>query len=153
MLYTFEKGIFQFFANFWVTKLKPCSGKVRQSNQNYLNQNFVIRSFLGNGFWATLSSKTNVASVWKRHFSGFFSKFLSDKVETIFWEREANHSKQFKSNLVTGTFLENGFETTLSSKRNVLSVWKVHFFSFFQIFLWRSWNYFLGKLGKAFKTI
>ena len=64
----------------------------------------------------------------------FFSKFLSDKVETIFWEGEAKHSKLFNQHLVIGSFLENGFEATLSSKTNVLRIWKEHF-SFFCNFL------------------
>ena len=46
MFWAFEKGIFQFFTNFWVTKSKPFSGKVRQSIRNYLNQNLIIGSFL-----------------------------------------------------------------------------------------------------------
>ena len=85
MLWAFEKSIFQFFASFWVTKLKPFSGKVSQSVQNYLNQNLVIGSFLENGFEATLSLKKNVLSIWKKHFSVFY-KFFIDKVETIFGE-------------------------------------------------------------------
>ena len=111
MFWAFEKSIFQFFANFWVTKLKPFSGKVRQSIQNYWNQNLIIGSFLENGFEATLSSKTNVVSVWKEHFS-VFCKFLSDEVETIFWEMEARRSKPFKSKSGPRNFLENGFEAT-----------------------------------------
>ena len=95
MFWAFEKVIFQFFPNFWVAKVKPFSGKVWQSIQNYLNQNLVIGSFLENGFEATLSSKTNVVSVWKEHFS-VFCKFLSDEVETIFWESEAKLLKLFK---------------------------------------------------------
>ena len=55
---TLGKGILQFFAGFYMTKLKPLLGKVKQSIQNYLNQNLVIETFLENGFEATLSSKT-----------------------------------------------------------------------------------------------
>ena len=82
------------FANFWATKLKPFSGKVRQSVQQFLNQNL-------NG----------------------------------------------------GDFLENIFKATLSSKMNILSVWKGHFSDFLDIFEWWSWNRFLGKWGKAFRSI
>ena len=92
----FEKGIFQFFANFGVTKLKQFSRKVRQSVQTYLNENLVIWSFLENGFGVILSSKTNALSVGKEHFS-VFCKYLSDEVETIFWESEVKRSKLFKS--------------------------------------------------------
>ena len=85
-----------FSANFRLTKLKPFPGKVKQSVQNYLNQNLVIRSFLENGFDATLSSKTNVLRVWKGHFSVLW-KFFSDEVITIFWESEGKHQKLVES--------------------------------------------------------
>ena len=209
MLWVFEKGIFQFFENFWVTKLKPFSGKARQCVQTYLNQNLVIGSFLGNDFGATFSWKTNVLSVWKKHFA-VFCKFLSDEVETVLRKSEAKYSKLLNQNLGIGRFLENGFEATLSWKTNIASVWKEHFSvfwrflsdevetifweseamrpnlfkskfghrklprkwfwsylqlknecserlkkafcSFLQIFEWRSWNRFAEKWGKVFKT-
>ena len=62
MFWAFEKAIFQFIANYWVAKLKPFSEKVRQNNQNYLNQKLIRWAFLENGFEATLSSKANVLS-------------------------------------------------------------------------------------------
>ena len=71
MLRAFKKRIFQFFANFWVTKWKPFPRKMMQSVQNYLNQKLFIRSLLGNGFQPTLSFKTNVLNVWKGHVSIF----------------------------------------------------------------------------------
>ena len=74
---------------------KPFSGKVRQSVQNYLNQNLVIGSFLENGFQANLSSKTNILSVWKGYFS-VFCKFFSDEVEAVLWESEAMLQKLFR---------------------------------------------------------
>ena len=116
----FEKGIIQFVANFWVMKLKPFSGKIRQSIQNYLNQNLVIGSFLENGSEATLSSKTNVLSVWKGHFSDFF-KFSSEEVERKVKKDIKNYLNQ---NLVIESLLENCFEAILSSKTNVLPVSK-----------------------------
>ena len=126
MFWAFERSIFQFFENFWLTKPKPLTGKVRQSVQTYLNQKLVIGSFLENRFEATLSSITNALSVWKEHFS-VFCKFLSDEVETVFWESEAKCSNLFKSKFGQKNFLENGFGATLTSKTNVLSVWKEHF--------------------------
>ena len=95
MFWAFEKSIFQLFASFLVAKLKPFSEKGRQIVQIYLNQNFGISTFLENGFGATLSSKTNVVSVWKEHFP-VFCKYLSEVVETIFRENEAKRSKLFK---------------------------------------------------------
>ena len=152
MSWAFEKNIFQFFANFWVRKLKPFSGKVRQSVQNYLNQNSVVGSLLENGFEATLSSKTNVLSVWSEHFS-VFCKFLSDEVETIFWESEAKCSKLFKSIFGHRKLLRKPFWSYVELKNECCERLKRAFFSFLQVFGWRSWNHFLGKWGKAFKTI
>ena len=63
LFWTFENAIFQTFANFSAAKLKLYSGKMRQSLQNFFSQNLVGRTFSGNGFQATLSSKTNVLSV------------------------------------------------------------------------------------------
>ena len=66
ILRAFEKSIFQFFADFWVMKLKPVSGKVRQSIESYLNQHLVIGSLLENGFEATFSSKKKCCERLKR---------------------------------------------------------------------------------------
>ena len=151
MFWAFEKSIFQFFANFWVTKLKPFSGKVRQSIQNYWNQNLIIGSFLENGFEATLSSKTNVLSVWKGNFS-IFCKFLSDEINTIFWESEAKCSRLFKSKFGHRKFLGKWFWSYLELKNECFQRLKRAFFSFLQIFEWRSWNRFLGKRGNTAKT-
>ena len=151
MFWAFEESIFQFFADFWVIKLKPFSRKERQSVQDYLNQNLVLGSLLENGFEATLSSKTNVASVWKGHFS-VFCKFLSNEVETIFWESKAKLSKLFKSKFGHRKLLRKWFWSYLELKNECSERLKRAFFSFLQIFEWRSWNRFLGKRGNAAKT-
>ena len=82
------------FCNFWVTKLKPFSGKVRWSLQDPLKSKLVIGSFLENGFEATLSLKMNVLSVCKRHFSVchesvlhkicFVGRFLKNVFQSLF---------------------------------------------------------------------
>ena len=105
-----------------MTKLKPFSEKVRQSVQNYLNQNLVKRRFLENGFQAPLRSKTNVLSVWKWYFLVFW-KLLSQEVMKV----RQSFKNCLNQNLIIGSFLENGFEAPLSSKTNLLSVWKGHF--------------------------
>ena len=94
---------FQFFAYFWLRKLKPFSGKGRQNIITWLNQNLVIESFLENAFEATLSLPTNVLSVRKGHFS-VFCIFLSDEVETVFWESKTELWILLNSNLVTGSW-------------------------------------------------
>ena len=76
MFWAFEKSIFQLFASFYETKLKPFSGKVGQSVQNYLNQKFVIGSFLEKSVEAILSSKNECSERLKREFFGFLLVFL-----------------------------------------------------------------------------
>ena len=151
MFWVFEKYIFQFFASFWVTKLKPFSGKWKQSLQIYLNQNLGIRTFLENGFVATLSSKRNVVSVWKRHFP-VFCEFLSGESEAIFWEGEAKHSKLFKSTFGHKNLLRKWFWSYLKLKNECCERLKRAFFSFLEIFEGQNWNRFLGKRGNAAKT-
>ena len=129
MFWAFGKSILQFFAGLCVTKLKPFSGKVSQTVPNYLNQTLFIRNFLGNGFEATLSSKKNVLSVWKGHFS-VFSKVLSDEVETIFWESEAKRSKLFKSRFVHMKLLKNWLWSYVELKKECSVCFKAEFFRF-----------------------
>ena len=56
-----------------------------------------------------------------------FANFWVTKLKPF--SRKVNQSVQsyLKTNLVIGSFLENGFHTTLSWKTNVLSVWKKRF--------------------------
>ena len=132
MFWTFEKRIFQVFAKFWVTKVKLFSEKGRQSEAVYLNQKFVIRTFLGNGFGATLRWKTNIVSVWKEHFS-VFASFWVMKSRPFSGRVRQSIQNCLNPYLVIGSFLENGLEVTLSSRTNVLSVWKDHFSVFCKV--------------------
>ena len=141
MSWAFEKNIFQFFANFWVTKLKPFSGKVRQRVQNYLNWNLGVGSFLENGFEATLISKANVLSLWKNHISAF-CKVLSDEVKTPFWKKEAKRSTLFKSKFNHKKILRKWFWSYQKLENEYFEGLKRVFLSFLQSFEWRSWNRF-----------
>ena len=152
MFERFEKGNFHFFSNFWVAKLKTFCVKIRQSAEKYLNKNLVIGSFLETIFEAILSSKTNVVSVWKEHFSDFF-KFLSDKVETIFCESKTKSSKLFKSKCDHRNLLRKWFSSYLKMKNECSEGLKRAFFFLLQIFALRSRKSFLRKWGKAFKSI
>ena len=131
--WAFEKVFFQFFPKFWVTKLKPFSGKVRQTIQSYINQILVIGNFLENGFEATLSWKMNLLS-WKSMFwvfeiviFQFFPKLWGTNLKPFSEKVKQSIQNCLNQNLVTGSFLENGFEATLNSKRTVVNVWKGHF--------------------------
>ena len=119
MLWAFEASIFQFSANFWVTKLKPFSGKERQSVQNYWNQNLVIGSFLENGFDATLSSKANVVSVWKVHFS-VFCKFLSDELNLFSGKARQYCKNSFDKVYFVESILESVFLSLFDHSRQSL---------------------------------
>ena len=152
MFWTFEKSTLQFLKNFWVAKLKTFSGKVKQSVKIYLNENFVLRTFLENGFGATLSSKTNVVSVWKKHLSVFW-KFLSDVVETIFRESEAKRWKLFPSNFGHRKLLRKCFWSYIEPKNKCSEHLKTAFFSLRQVFEWRSRYHFQGKWDKTLKSI
>ena len=135
-----------------MTKLKLFSGKFRQSVQIYLSQSLGIKTFLENGFVAALSLKTNALSVWKNLFP-VFCKSFSDELETIFWKSEAKSSKLFKSKFGHQNLLRKWFWSNLELKNECSECLKKTFSNFLQVFQWRSWNHFLGKLGKAFKTI
>ena len=152
MFWAFEKGIFQFFYKVCVTKLKQFSWKLRENVRSYLDQKLIKGSFLENGFEGILSSKTNVPSVWKRHFS-VFCKFLSDKVEIVFWENEAKQSKLFKSKTDHMNFLRKWFWSYLELKSEYSGCLKRAIFNFLEIFEWHRRHRFLGKWGKAFRTI
>ena len=69
----FQNRIFHYFANFSATKW----GKWGKWDKK-------LKLFKFDGFEATLRSQANVVSFWKYHFS-VFCKFLSNKVETVFW--------------------------------------------------------------------
>ena len=88
---------------------------------------------------------------WKGHFSGF-CKFLSDEVETIFWEREAKRSKLFKSRFDYRKLLKKWYWSYLELKNECSDRLKRTFFSFLQIFEWRRWNRFLGKRDNSAKN-
>ena len=133
MFWAFEKVIFQVFANFGVTKLKPFFGKVRQRVQSYLNQNVIIGIFLENGFQGTLSWKTNVLKVWKGHFS-FFCKFLRDEAETVFWESETKPSKVFKSKFGHTQLLRKSFSSYVELKKRMFWRFEKGIFHFFSNF-------------------
>ena len=133
MFRAFQKAIFQFFASFWVTKLKLFSGKVRQSVPDYFNQALVRASFLENCFGAAVSSKTNVLGIWKGYFSDF-CKFLSDKFETIFWKSEGKCSKIFESKFGHRNLLRKWFSSNLELKSELCEHLKRAFSSFLQVF-------------------
>ena len=137
MFWAFENSIFQFFGNFWGAKLKLFSEKAKQSLYDHLNSKLIIVNFFKNCFEASLSSKTNFLSLWKRHFS-VFSKLFNDKIQTIFWESDAKGQKLFKSKFGLSKPLRKWFWSYLDVKSKCSGPLKITFFSSLQFFEWRS---------------
>ena len=102
-------------------------------------------------FWTPrcwgLSWKTNVLNLWKWQCL-VFCKFLSDEVETVFWENGAKPLRPFKFKFGHSKPFRNGFEATFRSKMIVLSVWKGHF-SFFANFLLTKLKRFSRKVRQS----
>ena len=87
---------FRDFCKFLSDEIETFSGKGKQRVLIYSNWSLGITTFLENGFRATLSSKSNALSVWKKHFQ-VFCKFLRDEVETVFWQSDAERWRLFNS--------------------------------------------------------
>ena len=69
-------------------------------------------------------------SVFEKVDFQFFANFRVTKLKT-FCEKVSQSVKNYlNQNLVIARFLENGFKASLGSKRNVRSLWIVHFTAF-----------------------
>ena len=143
------------FLQVLIDEVKSTSWKNEAKCQKLFKLKFHHKNLLRKSFESTLSSNPNALSVWKANFL-LFCKFLSDEVETNFWESDAKRSKRFKSKFGSMKLLTKWFWSNLQLKNECSEYLKRTFFFFFfflQIFEWRSWNHFLGKWDKAFKTI
>ena len=108
MFWVFEKGIFQFNSNFWVTKLKPFSGKARPSLQNHLNSKLIIGSFLENGFEATWDQKRMFWVFKKKKFS-VSCNFCVTKLKLFSGRVKQDIHNCLNQNFVIASLLENSF--------------------------------------------
>ena len=149
------KGTFSVFCRFLSDEVETIFWEHQANRSRLFKSKFGHRKLLRKWFWSYLDLKDEfrrVPSVWKGHFS-FSWKFLSDEVETIFWESEEKRSKLFKSKLGHRKLLRKWFWRYLACKNDCCERLKRAFFSSFQIFKWRSWIPFLGNWRKTFKTI
>ena len=126
IFFFFEKSIFKVFGGFSLTKLKLFFRKARQSAQNYFNQTLGLRTFLKNGFGATLNSKTNVLSVLK-YILQFFSSALEAKLKPFFRKVRQIVQNFLNQNIGIRSSLENGFGAISSPKTNNVRVSKQNF--------------------------
>ena len=141
---------FSVFCKFLSDEVETILGKDTQSVQNYLNQNMGIRTFLENGFRATLSSNSNVGGVWKKIFA-VFCKFLSDKAQTLFWQTEAKSSRLFKSMFGHMKLLTKCFWSNLELKNKCSDSSKKSAFQFLANFLVTKLRPFSGKVRQRVK--
>ena len=79
-----------------------------------------------------LSSKTNLQSVWKEHFS-VSCKFLSYEVETLFWKSVAKHLKLFKSKVGHKNFVRKWFWSSLELENECCKRFNKAFSRFLQV--------------------
>ena len=68
----------------------------------------------------------------KRAFLRFFGNIWETKLKRFSGKMRQNVQKCLNRNLIRGSFLENMLKATLTSKANVLSVWKGHFLFFYK---------------------
>ena len=98
--------------------------------------------------------KNEYCECLKRAFFSF-CKFLSDEVETIFWESETKHSKLFESVFGYRKFLRKWFGSYLELKNECSERLERPFFSFLQSFEWQVETIFRkskAKRAKLFKS-
>ena len=112
----------------------------------------VIGSILENDFKSPFRWKTNFINLGKWHFTNLFCNFLSEKVETIFWENKAKCQKPFKSIFSHMKLSTKWFWSYFEIKNEYSEHLNLACFYFLQTFEWRSRIGFLGNSGKTLKS-
>ena len=150
MFWAFEKGMFKFFVKFWVSKLKPFSGKAWQPSRP---SKFKVgdRKLFRTWFWSNLEIKHEFSEHLKMDIFNFL-QFLGDEVEAIFWESEAKHRKQLKTKFGHRNFLRKWFLTFFELKNQYCGRLKIALFKFFAIFWLTKLQPFSGKLRQNIKN-
>ena len=151
MFWPFENGIFQLFCKFLSDKVETVFRESKTEPSRPFKFKVGHRKLFRKWFWSDLRIKNEYSEHFEREIFSFL-QFLSDEVETIFWKSEAKHKKLFKSKFGHRSFLRKWFWTFLELKNKYCGHLKITWFSFLQIFDWRSWSNFLRKWGKTWKT-
>ena len=135
------------FSKFLCEELETVFWDSEAKFQKLFKPNFSHRKHLENCFDAILRPESYVLILWKLYFSVLL-KFLSDVVETVFWESEVKHWELFKSKIGNSKDFRKWFWMAL-----VLKSFEMTLYTFLQILERRNWKYFLKKWGKASKTV
>ena len=155
MFWAFQKIIFHYFINFSMDEVETIFGESYTKHSKLFKSTFGHKEHLRKGFWNYLEIKNECCERLKRAFFSY--------LQTFEW-RSGNQclgkwGKALKAIKIKiwfiGSFLENGFESTLSSKMSVVSAWKEYFSVFCKFFIeevetifWES----EGKHSKPFKS-
>ena len=125
-----------------VSKYRVFSGPYFDKFHAMINKSYEKKKHL------KMSSKTNALNLWKLHFL-VFQKFPSDKVQTASWEGEVKRQKLFQTKCYHTKLLKKWFQSYLELKNECSELLKRAFFSFLEIFEWRSWNRIFGRDNAA----
>ena len=122
-----KRAFFNFLQIFWVTKLKPFSGRCEARGSKLFKSKFGHRKLLRKQSWSHLEVKHECSECLKKVFLVFFVNFWVTKLKLFSGKGRESVQNYLNQNLVTESVLENSFEAILISKTNVLSVWKGRF--------------------------
>ena len=146
------KGQFSVFSKVFSDKIQSifCVSELKRSKP--FKSKCGQRKLHRNRFWSYFELKNECSKHLKKSFFGFLL-ILSDEVEVIFSKSEGKHLKLFESKFGHRKVFIKLFSSYLQLKNECCVCLETAFFSFLQISEWQSWNHFLGKWGKAVKTI
>ena len=123
------KGPFSVFSKVLGDKVETIFWKTQAKRPKLFKSKLGHRKLLGKWFWRYLELKKECCERLNRSFFSF-STFLSDEVETIFWESKTERLRQFKSKFGHRKLLKKWFCSYLELKNEVSLRLKRPFSSF-----------------------
>ena len=118
------KEHFSVFCKFLSDEVKTTFWENEAKGSKLFKSKFGHRKLLRKWFWSYLELKNECSEHLKKTFCKFLQNFWVMKLKPFSRKVRQSVQSYLKKNLVIGNFLENGFDTTLSWKTNVLSLWK-----------------------------
>ena len=147
-----SKRLFWVFCKFFSDEVKTVFWESDRKRSKLLNSKFDHKELLWKWCWSYLELKNEFSERLKAAFFCFFPKLFSNEVKAVFLKSEAKCSKLFKSKIDHTKLLRKWLSNYLEIKNECFGHLKRVFLSGFPTFECRSWNRFLGKQEKAFRT-
>ena len=116
------KDHFPVFCNVLSDEVETIFWEGKAKRFKLLKSKFDKKKLLRKWFWSYLELKKECCEHLKRYFFNFFPKFWVTKLKLFFWKLRQSVQSYLNKNLGIISFLENGFEATLSSNTNIVSV-------------------------------